>query len=109
MKTTHIKFPVLSFRRIADPEMFGLSRIDIEEGGEGAILYVATIDARRLPRELEEWRKINPRESNPNSRVSKEIRKTLEDAPLSFILRNRGLTILTEKTLFDNTNNILSL
>lgn len=109
MKTELIKFPVLSFRRIADPEMFGLSRSEIEEGGEGATLYVATIDARQLPRELEGWRKINPRESNPNSRVSKEIRKTLEEAPLSFILRNRGLTVMAQKTLFDNKNGVLSL
>ncbi len=109
MKTTHIKFPVLTFRRIAAPEMFGVSRSEIEEDGEGATLYVATIDARQLPRELEEWRKINPRESNPNSRVSKDIRKTLEEAPLSFILRNRGLTILTQKTIFDNKEGVLSL
>ena len=109
METTHIKFPVLSFRRIAAPEMFDLSQAEIVEGGEGAVLYVATIDARQLPRELQGWRKINPRESNLNSRVSKDIRTTLEDAPLSFILRNRGLTILTQKTLFDNKNGVLSL
>ncbi|OGF33905.1 hypothetical protein A2223_04730 [Candidatus Falkowbacteria bacterium RIFOXYA2_FULL_35_8] len=109
MKTTHIKFPVLTFRKIAAPEMFDSSRSEIEEGGEGATLYVATIDARQLPRELQEWRKINPRESNPNSRVSKDIRKTLEEAPLSFILRNRGLTILAQKTFFDNKENVLSL
>jgi hypothetical protein len=108
MKTTHIKFPVLSFRRVADPEMLGLTKTEAEEG-ENAIMYVATIDARQLPRELEEWRKINPRESNPNSRVSKEIRKTLEDAPMSFILRNRGLTVLAQKTVFDNKDNVLSL
>jgi hypothetical protein len=49
MKTTLIKMPIVSYRRIENP---------FEQ--EEKRMYVAVIQAKNLSRDLDEWRKINP-------------------------------------------------
>lgn len=96
--STLIKFPVTSFRKIVSP---------YEENG--AKTYIAVVDIKDIPESFEEWRKINVRDARTQSSVSKSIRNTLKDDPSSFFFRNRGITLIVEKTNFDNQKNIVEL
>ena len=87
MTTTKITMPVVSFRRINTP---------FEQ--EGKKIYLAVLKAKDLPKDLEEWRGINPRDPNPSSGV-----------PECFLFRNRGLTLLSDSVSFDNESNVLSV
>lgn len=108
MKTELIKFPAVNFRKIIDPELLRKeSRSALES--PNITIYVAVVDVRHLPDELEDWRGINPRDSNTQSLVSQKIRTTLDEAPENFLLRNRGLTLLVERANFDNKTNEVSL
>jgi hypothetical protein len=98
MKTTLIKMPIVSYRRIENP---------FEQ--EGKRMYVAVIQAKNLSRDLDEWRKINPRDPSTTSGVAKKITKSFKDSPRSFFFKNRGITLLVEKASFDNDSKELSL
>lgn len=98
MKTTLIKMPIVSYRRIENP---------FEQ--EGKRMYVAVIQAKNLSRDLDEWRKINPRDPSTTSGVAKKITKSFEDAPESFFFKNRGITLLVERASFDNDSKELAL
>ena len=93
MKTTLIKLPIVSFRRIENP---------FEQ--EGKRMYVAVVQAKNLPIELDEWRKINPRDPSVTSGVAKKIARSFEDSPKAFFFKNRGITLLAERTTFDGEN-----
>lgn len=93
-----IKLPVISFRKIASP---------YDE--EGAKTYIAVLNVRDIPEEFEEWRTLNPRDPKTTSGVAKKIFATLESDPDSFFFRNRGITLIAEKTSFDNQKNILEI
>jgi len=96
--STLIKVPSNSFKRIEIP------------GGETiGKIYVAVVNIKDLPKELDEWRKVNPREVNLNSGVSKEIRKTLEENPEVFVMRNRGVTLVVSRVEFKNQVNEIYL
>ena len=58
--------------------------------------------AATLPRDLWDWREVNPREVNRKSSVYKAISKTLTDEPERFHERNRGITIVAEDMSFDD-------
>lgn len=90
--------PIVSYRRIENP---------FEK--EGKRMYVAVIQAKNLSRDLDEWRKINPRDPSTTSGVAKKITKSFEDSPNSFFFKNRGITLLVEKASFDNDSKELSL
>lgn len=98
MTSKLIKLPVVSFRKIAGPY-----------DAEGAKTYVAVLNVKDIPEDFEEWRALNPRDPNTDSGVSKKIFATLENDPDSFFFRNRGITLIAEKTIFDNQKNILEL
>lgn len=91
MKSTIIKFPVASFRRIESPFDDSVARS-----------YIAVAKIVDLPAEVEEWRKINPRDPKLTSGVSRKIEKSLENNPDQFFFRNRGITLLVDKASFDN-------
>lgn len=96
--STLIKIPTESYKKIEIP--------DADVSGKMSIAVVAIKD---LPRELDDWRSVNPREVNLNSGVSKQIRDTLDQRPDEFILRNRGITILVSKAEFDNRTNVINI
>lgn len=90
--------PIVSYRRIENP---------FEQ--EGKRMYVAVIQAKNLVKDLDDWRKINPRDPSTVSGVAKKITKSFEDAPKSFFFKNRGITLLVERASFDNDSKELSL
>lgn len=99
MSSQLFKLPVVSFRKIASPY-----------DKEGAKVYVAVLNVKDIPEEFEGWRKkLNPRDPKTTSGVAKKIFATLEDDPDSFFFRNRGITLIVEKTSFDNKRNILEV
>lgn len=98
MSSNLIKLPVISFRKIASP---------YDE--EGAKTYIAVLNVKDIPEEFEEWRTLNPRDPKTTSGVAKKIFATLESDPDSFFFRNRGITLIAEKTSFDNQKNILEI
>lgn len=98
MKTTLIKLPIVSFRRIESP---------FEQ--EGKRMYVAVVQAKNLPAELDEWRKINPRDPSVTSGVAKKIARSFEDSPKAFFFKNRGITLLADRTTFDAENKELAI
>lgn len=96
--TTKITMPVVSLRRINTP---------FEQ--EGKKIYLAVLKAKDLPKDLEEWRGINPRDPNKSSGVAKRIAESLQNQPECFLFRNRGLTLLSESVSFNNESNILAV
>lgn len=98
MQSTIIKFPVASFRRIESPFDETVARS-----------YIAVAKIIDLPTEVESWRKINPRDPKITSGVSKKIQKSLENSPDQFLFRNRGITLLVDKAVYDNKTNEVSL
>jgi hypothetical protein len=96
--STLIKFPVTSFRRIIGPN-------DDLKGR----MYVAVVNIKDVPQAIEDWRKLNPRDPKTTSGVALKIEATLKDNPDSFFLKNRGLTLMVDKTFFDNKKNELQL
>ncbi len=98
MTSVMIKFPVASFRRINSPVDEKLGRA-----------YMAVVNIKNLPKELESWRELNPREPNLFSGVSNKIRKTLEEAPEFFVFRNRGITLLAEQVSFNSSTEWLQI
>lgn len=96
--STLIKFPVASFRKVSSSADDKIGKI-----------YIAVVSVKDLPKELEDWRALNPRDPKLTSGVSKKILETLESQPDLFLLKNRGLTILVDKVAFDNQSNLLKI
>ena len=68
---------------------------------------IGQIDRRELVVSLEQYPSDiglgpNPRRPDPKSRVSREIRQTLEENGENFHLLNRGITILAKALEYDN-------
>ncbi len=95
---TLIRFPVTSFRKISSP---------YEENG--AHTYIAVVNVKDIPESFEDWRDLNPRDPKTTSGVAKKISETLRDDPSSFFFRNRGITLIVDKAVFDNQKNIVEL
>ena len=57
--------------------------------------------ATNLPRDLWDWRSVNPREVNNRSAVYRAIIQTLREEPARFHERNRGLTIVAKDLSYD--------
>ena len=83
------RFPTSQFRAIPAPS--GDSRV--------GLFYTP---AGTIPRDLWDWREVNPREVNPRSSVYKQISKTLLDEPARFHERNRGITVVADDLSFDD-------
>ncbi len=89
--------------------MLSLRRIESPEGNNEIKSYIAVVNIKDIPLDLEDWRRINVRDSKITSNVSKAIFETLENAPHTFFLRNRGITIIAEKVYFDQGKAVLEL
>lgn len=89
MTTTIFRFPTSQFRAIPSP--VGGSRV--------GLFYT---QAAKVPRDLWDWREVNPREINRRSAVYKQIVQTLKEYPDRFHERNRGITIVADEILFDD-------
>ncbi|MCM2339408.1 MAG: AIPR family protein [Burkholderiales bacterium] len=77
--------------------------------GKSKNIYIAILNIKDLPKELDGWLAINPRESTPVSGVAKKIQASLIEQPEAFIFKNRGLTVMTKKVNFETQTNIISL
>jgi len=82
------RFPTHQFRTIPSP--VGDSRI--------GVFFTA---ASTVPRELWDWREVNPREVSRRSSVYGAIVKTLSEDPERFHERNRGITIVAKELTYD--------
>lgn len=98
IKFISLRFSVVSLRRIENPQKDSKARD-----------YVAVANIKNLPKELDDWRDINVRDARLGSNVSKGILETLENAPDSFFLKNRGITIVAAKVGFDSENSVLEV
>lgn len=83
------RFPVKQFRSIPSPS--GSSKF-------GFFFSPAST----VPRDLWDWREVNPREVNRRSSVYKSISATLTGEPERFHERNRGITIVATEMNFDD-------
>lgn len=84
-----LRFPTKQFRTLPSPS--GTSK-----------LGVFFSPAATVPRELWDWRDVNPREVNRGSAVYSAIIQTLKDEPERFHERNRGITIVAEDLSYDD-------
>ncbi len=58
--------------------------------------------ASTVPRDLLDWREVNPREINRRSAIWHAISNTLKDEPERFHERNRGMTIVAKELTYDD-------
>jgi len=86
---TKLRIPVQQFRSLPAPD---------NEARIG--LFFARASA--VPRELWDWRDVNPREVSPTTAVYNAIWKTLTEEPERFSERNRGLTVSADEVEFDD-------
>jgi hypothetical protein len=87
----NFRLPTAQFRSIPSPTTVGQSRV--------GLFYV---QAAHVPRELWDWREVNPREINRRSAVYKQISQTLTQESARFHERNRGITIVAEDVQYDD-------
>lgn len=85
------RLPTAQFRAIPSPSPIGQSRV--------GLFYVL---AAHVPRELWDWREVNPREINRRSAVYKQISQTLTQESARFHERNRGITIVADDVQYDD-------
>lgn len=92
------RFPTHQFRALPSPA--GKSHV--------GLFYT---QASVVPRDLWDWREVNPREVNRRSAVYRAIVSTLTQEPERFHERNRGITIVAENLEYDEKRKeaILSL
>jgi hypothetical protein len=83
------RFPTKNFRSLPSPV------------GESKIGVFFT-PAANIPRDLWDWRDVNPREVNRRSSVYKAIVQTLKEEPGRFHERNRGITVVAEDLVYDD-------
>src|SRR5215475_473828 len=82
------RFPTNNFRSIPSP--VGDSRF--------SVFFTA---AATVPRDLWDWRDVNPREVSRRSSVYGAIVQTLKEEPERFHERNRGITIVAKELTYD--------
>jgi len=97
-----IKIKVKSFRKNYESEK------NYEDGSAWGY-YTAVVDLREVPAELEEWRKVNLRDTNTKGDVYNAIANTIKNAPESFLRKNRGITILAESVELNKSNDEITL
>ena len=90
-----------SFRKIVGKEEMPNSKI------QAYSVIVGAEEVQNL--ELDSWREINPREANEKSGVSKKIRDSLIDNPEQFLIKNRGITLLVNKVMYDQKSGDVTL
>ena len=83
------RFPTHQFRSVPSP--VGDSRFG---------LFFTS--ASTVPRDLWDWREVNPREVNRRSSIYRAIVQTLKEEPERFHERNRGITIVANELTYDD-------
>jgi hypothetical protein len=83
------RFPTRQFRLLPSP--VGDSRI--------GVFFTA---ASTVPRDLWDWREVNPREVSRKTSVYRAISQTLKEEPERFHERNRGITIVANELQYDD-------
>lgn len=89
MNSVTLRFPTSQFRSIPSPT--GESKT--------GVFYTS---AATVPRELWDWREVNPREVNQRSAVYRAISQTLTQELGRFHERNRGITLVGGDLTFDD-------
>ena len=89
MNRSTLRFPTSQFRSIPSPV------------GESKVGVFFT-PASTVPRDLWDWRDVNPREVNRRSSVYRAISQTLTQEPARFHERNRGITLVAADLTFDD-------
>ena len=89
MNSVTVRFPTSQFRSIPSPT--GESKT--------GVFYTS---AATVPRDLWDWREVNPREVNQRSAVYRAISQTLTQEPARFHERNRGITLVAADLTFDD-------
>lgn len=94
---TRLVFPVKSFKKFENPY----------NSKENPAKYQFFVDTKDIPRELDLWLDVNPREQKLNTYVSRAIRNSLLSEDKIFHLLNRGILISAEEITYNNkTNNV---
>lgn len=65
--------------------------------------YRLVVGIKNVPKSLEDWRSINPRDPKTNSPVFKAILQSLENNPRFFFDKNAGLSVLADDLTIDET------
>lgn len=89
MAIATFRLPTKNFRAIPSPH--GTSKFG---------MFFTT--AGKVPRDLWDWREVNPREVNTKTSVYKAISLTLLQNPDRFHERNRGITVVAETLTYDD-------
>lgn len=97
-ETSLLKFKASSFRRLATPY-----------DDQGKKDYMAVVNMKDIPAELDNWRELNVRDPKESKSVPKEIKQSLIDDPEGFYFKNRGLLILADKVHYDNSRDLVEL
>lgn len=97
-KTTLLRFKANSFRRLATPY-----------DSQGKKAYLAVVNIKDIPSELNEWRELNVRDPKESKAVPKEIKQSLLDNPDDFFFKNRGLLIISDKVAYNNSSGNIEL
>src|SRR3989344_2417591 len=77
------------------------------ESPEGRRLCVFTAPVSEIPKEWEDWRDVNVRDTKRRSDVFNAIVDTLENDPEEMVFRNLGITIVSPRVEFDNKTNVV--
>lgn len=83
------RFPTQQFRSVPSP--VGDSKVGL-----------FFVQAATVPRDLWDWREVNPREVNRRSSVYRQIMQTLTQEPERFHERNRGITLVARDLTYDD-------
>jgi len=81
---------------------FSYRRMETPYDKDGRRCHIAVVEARDIPKELEDWREVNPRDANLKSFVSRQIRETIDEKPGMFFFLNRGLVLMAKSVRFNN-------
>lgn len=96
---TRLVFPVKAFKKFENPY----------NAKEHPAKYQFFVNALNLPKELDVWLDVNPREQKLNTDVSKDIRNSLLSEDKTFHLLNRGILISAEEITYNNKTNEVEL
>ncbi len=82
---------------------------NLHESKNGRQICIFTAPISNIPKDWEEWREVNVRDTNVRGEVYNAILDTLKNDPEEMIFRNLGITILAPKVEFNNKTNEVSV
>lgn len=105
-KPSVARFPRLSEEITLQIPPRDIKRLD-DPFEEGRFSYEAQVPVTEAAKLL--IGNANPRQQNTSSSIPQEIRATLDGAPKTFHLKNRGIWIAAKKAEYDNQKGVLNL